>query len=417
MNIGENIQKYRKALSLSQEELAQKILVSRQTVSQWETGQTVPSIDNLIILKEIFGVSVDEILGEEAAADKKEAETVSEPVPREKYTVRFSKEDLKDFYKTNTRSYFVLPLILYSIIFAGIITIIFMSTGEVLAAAILAGLVSAVILIKLIQFINYRKSWQRSFMKYYESTYEYTLFDGYFSVEIYRHGEKLLYRKAFYSDIDRTEFIGNWFTFQLSNQAFLIKKEELKEDSVLLTDIFDRKSGLKGKPFSMTKHVIKRFAVMLVLLIIMATTLFADKSYDSYDAAEGFEYLTGIDLPEASSIKTVDRTDEKNALRGYVTYEDTIIFDEADITEFEKNIAADSRWLTSLPDEILGITAGLTEIYMSDMDFDYVLVYNSTVNQFNKSPEESGMYFCINALYDLESNTLKVLEYHIDYAK
>ena len=46
MTIGEKIQKYRKDLGLSQEELGQKLIVSRQTLSLWEKDQTVPTIDN-----------------------------------------------------------------------------------------------------------------------------------------------------------------------------------------------------------------------------------------------------------------------------------------------------------------------------------------------------------------------------------
>ncbi len=64
MTLGEKIQNYRKRLGLSQEELGQKLLVSRQTVSLWEKDQTVPTIDNLKLLKSIFNVSIDEILNE-----------------------------------------------------------------------------------------------------------------------------------------------------------------------------------------------------------------------------------------------------------------------------------------------------------------------------------------------------------------
>ena len=67
MTLGNRIQQCRKALDLSQEELGQKLLVSRQTVSLWEKDQTLPSIDNLTRLKEIFGISVDELLGVETA--------------------------------------------------------------------------------------------------------------------------------------------------------------------------------------------------------------------------------------------------------------------------------------------------------------------------------------------------------------
>ena len=65
MTVGENIQRYRKNLGMSQEELGQELLVSRQTISLWEKDQTTPTIDNLMRLKEVFGVSVDEILGTE----------------------------------------------------------------------------------------------------------------------------------------------------------------------------------------------------------------------------------------------------------------------------------------------------------------------------------------------------------------
>ena len=68
MTISEKIQLYRKNARLSQEELAKSLLVSRQTISLWENGQTLPTIDNLIRLKEIFGVSLDEMLCESDTA-------------------------------------------------------------------------------------------------------------------------------------------------------------------------------------------------------------------------------------------------------------------------------------------------------------------------------------------------------------
>lgn len=63
MTVGENIQRLRKNLGLSQEGLAEKLFLSRQTVSQWEQNQTIPTLDNIILLKDLFGVSVDEMLG------------------------------------------------------------------------------------------------------------------------------------------------------------------------------------------------------------------------------------------------------------------------------------------------------------------------------------------------------------------
>ncbi len=61
--LSDNIRFYRKQLNLSQEELAEKVGVSRQSISFWETGQTQPTIDNIIALSKIFDVSSDMLLG------------------------------------------------------------------------------------------------------------------------------------------------------------------------------------------------------------------------------------------------------------------------------------------------------------------------------------------------------------------
>ena len=44
---------------LSQEELAQRLMVTRQAVSRWENGETVPNTDTLKLLSEVFGVSIN----------------------------------------------------------------------------------------------------------------------------------------------------------------------------------------------------------------------------------------------------------------------------------------------------------------------------------------------------------------------
>lgn len=54
---------YRKQAGYSQEELAEKIGVSRQAVSKWERSEASPDTDNLIVLAELYGVSLDELLG------------------------------------------------------------------------------------------------------------------------------------------------------------------------------------------------------------------------------------------------------------------------------------------------------------------------------------------------------------------
>ncbi len=69
---------YRKAHGLSQEELAEKIGVSRQAVSKWERAEASPDTDNLIILSEIYGVTLDDLLRGDSAAAEKPAEAEKE---------------------------------------------------------------------------------------------------------------------------------------------------------------------------------------------------------------------------------------------------------------------------------------------------------------------------------------------------
>ena len=63
MTLGEKLQRLRKARGMSQEELAAQMGVSRQAVSRWETGETVPSTDTLKEIAKVFQVSVDRLLG------------------------------------------------------------------------------------------------------------------------------------------------------------------------------------------------------------------------------------------------------------------------------------------------------------------------------------------------------------------
>lgn len=60
--IAKNIKKYRTSLNMSQEFIAEKLYVTRQTVSSWENGRTRPDIDTLCRLAEIFGISVEDII-------------------------------------------------------------------------------------------------------------------------------------------------------------------------------------------------------------------------------------------------------------------------------------------------------------------------------------------------------------------
>lgn len=70
MNLGEKINYYRKKKGLMQAELGAQLFVTRQTVSLWEKGQTLPSLDNIVRLAEIFGITIDELLCKELPTER-----------------------------------------------------------------------------------------------------------------------------------------------------------------------------------------------------------------------------------------------------------------------------------------------------------------------------------------------------------
>ena len=62
MELGAHIKEHRKEKGLSQDDLAEKIYVSRQTISNWETGRTYPDVQSLLLLSNVFEVTVDSLI-------------------------------------------------------------------------------------------------------------------------------------------------------------------------------------------------------------------------------------------------------------------------------------------------------------------------------------------------------------------
>lgn len=62
MTLGEKIQQLRKATGISQEQLAEQLGVSRQSVSKWELDDAIPETSKIVLLSELFSISTDELL-------------------------------------------------------------------------------------------------------------------------------------------------------------------------------------------------------------------------------------------------------------------------------------------------------------------------------------------------------------------
>ena len=75
MEIGKQIKKYRSEMEVSQEELAERIFVSRQTVSNWENDKNYPDLKSLLLLSSLFGVSLDILIKGDIEQMKEEIKT------------------------------------------------------------------------------------------------------------------------------------------------------------------------------------------------------------------------------------------------------------------------------------------------------------------------------------------------------
>ena len=76
MELGKQIKKYRQEAQLSQEELANRVYVSRQTISNWENDKSYPDVNSLVLLGEVFQVSLDKLI-------KGDIDTMKETIKQE----------------------------------------------------------------------------------------------------------------------------------------------------------------------------------------------------------------------------------------------------------------------------------------------------------------------------------------------
>ena len=76
-NLPAKLKELRKKNHYSQEYVAEKLNISRQAISQWENGKAYPDIDNLVLLAELFGVSVDELLNDGEGTQQSDNVTIS----------------------------------------------------------------------------------------------------------------------------------------------------------------------------------------------------------------------------------------------------------------------------------------------------------------------------------------------------
>lgn len=466
MSIGESIQKYRKELNLSQEELAQQLHISRQTISLWEKNQTTPTIDNLIRLKEIFGISVDQILGIEPDCNR------TDSLPKESFRFQFSPDEINEISRFHRKSVFKKFLRIDMWILPLLFLLFTIFSPSFLFVLVFILYPSAYI----IRFCKNKKILRNITEKLRQSTYEYNIFEDHFTVHISRDGEVLRMGRFRFDEIENIRQTKNLMFLQLSGQLYIIPKNYLSENLYMYFCEKDsskhKKSTPKGwkittnilfiasfvsifgaicafiytsvtnhmfaenmrvffwfipiptasiiwgfiskrKGYGWLKNIIAGFSVLSILCLYGSFSfIFGDPYSHSPEPLLYTEQLIGIDFPEHESISTLNYTQGTQSFpRGYIYYTSDIYFDDENAEILEDLISEDSRWLSSIPSDIIGIISPLAE----SGQYDYTLIYNLITRDLNILPDTDGTYRFLNIVYDSETNYMRIIEYDIEY--
>lgn len=469
MTVGEKIQFYRKNSGMSQEELGQKLMLSRQTVSLWENGQTIPTIDNLMRLREIFSVSVDEILG----ISGKQEDTV--PLPNEIYTFNFTQSELNALRKFLGKGTVIQSTVYFLITALFLFAAFWMQAPDLLIGCFI-GVAFITIPLFIIKIVKFKKAWKSNESRIRETTYEYKIYEDHFTIFLYKGNEKVRESKHEFSAIEQVIDADavHFFIVTIGGQIFILKKDLLPKDSFFFTCLKEKAQKKQPKAMDKKQHTIsvalsalsilslffsfflietisrhsansiqhafvpflfipiplacaiygivmkrKQYKsktnivigiVMTVLLVIYGSFSFIFN--DTYDHSDKpiirLEEMMQIELPEYENITTIDWSDENQG-----QYDDRI-FSTSDIrlnqdTAQTFEVSLDEKWIKGAPIKLFPILSAHSEIILEN--YTYILVYNMDTNEFNTLPQDEAPHRYINILFNTEDNTLTVIEY------
>ena len=103
MNFNNKLYRLRKSSGLTQEEMADKLQVSRQTISNWETGSASPSLEKALELADLFSVSLDELVGRKQIENQVISPLLQSPLHK-KVTIHLT-YDVDDVHMFGESSY------------------------------------------------------------------------------------------------------------------------------------------------------------------------------------------------------------------------------------------------------------------------------------------------------------------------
>ena len=229
MSIGERIQFYRKQKNLSQEQLGQQLFVSCQTVSLWEKNQTQPSIDNLIRLCEIFGISVDTLL---KGGEKTQTASADEEIaPSETFEITYHKEDIRKAEMAINKNR-IIRMSVATVYLLGlfILTII---KQDPMSAGFAGGIFLTAFLLVSMNLLKLRGMIRLTEQQTMNQLYRYEIYENRMIQRIFRNGEEITVRRILFSEIKGVKQAGNLVVINVNSQLFILRLADIENDSAL----------------------------------------------------------------------------------------------------------------------------------------------------------------------------------------
>jgi len=439
---------------MSQEELGQQLLVSRQTVSLWENGQTLPTIDNLIRLREIFGVSLDEMLDEnETVQQNRSTYDAEKRSPLERYTVRYDEAQLREIqYRAVFPSIRLLTLLAVGFV-VGISFVCLLPDFPAFWFGVWIGAFLICLPASLVRFLKCKRKEDRKIAALRNSDVEYEVFEDCLRMsgkaietaevtldEIeYRCKDHLLLtltakKKTFYFPCD---VLPNESVLLFGKPVKVAKKTAMLSIAFLIVSLL---SLLAVPVLAIVLHRIGRphtedlFALIAACLALpsIASFLFGVLSRIKKNIAVGsvtailiygiailphvmnwnpvleVSYYIDMDLPEYTSM-TVSEVDEY-CDEVFVYYDAEVYFDEEKIAEWEQRLEESGLWKSGeLANEI-------RTVYPSDEFYqgaDYFLFYDIKGKSYHMLSEEAGYRDCFLIVYLEDEHLMRIAKCNV----
>lgn len=227
MTAGKRIEALRKKEGLSQEELASRLYVSRQTISQWENEQTTPTVENYLRLCDVFGVTMNDFFDSAQKAQESDESRYSE-----KYVWKYTEDELYEISRIvekPLRTRLIVTAVLLAVAF-----VLAVLSGITAVCAAVAAVSAAVFVRWAIYLKSFKSATKKQIALIADREYHYGVLENMIALTVYDSKNDIVaFDKIYQSGIDRVVNTEKYCIITYKMRNYIIKKEELCKNSLI----------------------------------------------------------------------------------------------------------------------------------------------------------------------------------------